>query len=706
VDSISAQTGDGSESDSVTGGMANRLFAPSAQKRLLFFFLSDALLIALSLYLAFNFHFNLWLESRSLLLISQALPFFILVKQATFAVLRVYRINWRFVGINELHTIGVAIPTAQMILMALFLLPTPSFLPTPLCAISLPSSVFFLDGMLSFLFVCALRISRRVFFEILLTKTVSSKGKRTLVVGAGLTGELVLRDMARRNFADFLPVGLLDDDPMKAATYIHGVQVLGTADRLPELVAKHGVEVIVIAIPSTQFKALRKIYQMAKAAGVEQVKLVPRMYKNNKRLEVDMKDIQDIGIEDLIGRQSVEVESECIEQMLSGKSVLISGACGSIGSEIVRQVCGFNPTGVALFEIDETELHNMQLRLTKEFPEMAGRIHYIVGDVRDQVRLREVLGSLRPQLVFHCAAYKHVPMMEHNASEAVKVNIFGTYHLAGAALESGVEKFIMISTDKAVRPTSIMGATKRVAEFVCSAFSQAGQTEFTSVRFGNVLGSRGSVLPLFMEQLKNGGPITVTDKEMTRFFMTIPEAVSLVLQAAVIGKNGEVMVLDMGEPVRVVQLAEELIRLHGLKPYEDIPIRFIGLRPGEKLFEEILTAEEGTTSTRHQKIFAARSSNHTMGQLEEMLRDFTGLPETVPGDDCQKLVRAALEKHVQHFLAKGQPADTGLARAPKEVPAKTESSVEGDLRHLVEDEAFFAFIAKLRELNGQASKGV
>lgn len=631
--------------------LIDRLLSPSALKRFLFFFGADLLIIAASLYIALYFRFDFRVDARYFSLITAVLPLFIAIKLALFVVFRVYHVTWRFVSLNELYSIGIALLIAEAVLMALLLTPSPGWLHLPHYAVSIPRSIFINDGLLTFLFACGLRISRRVYREVIFKKTSSAKGKRALVIGAGMTGELVLRDMARHDFAEFYPVGILDDDcSMKVGTYIHGVRVLSTTDRLREIVRQHRVEVVVIAIPSTHYKALRKIYHQAKEAGIERINIVPQMYKNHERFEVSMKGIQEISIEELIGRQSVEVDYDSIEQMLAGKSILVSGACGSIGSEIVRQVCSFNPARLVLFEIDETELHNMQLRLNREFPLLIGRIHYVVGDVRDRCRVRGVMAAHAPELVFHAAAYKHVPMMEHNSSEAVKVNVFGTFNLAQAAVDHGVEKFVMISTDKAVRPTSIMGATKRVAEYVCTAFSRANVTEFTSVRFGNVLGSRGSVLPLFMEQLKNGGPLTVTDREMQRYFMTIPEAVSLVLQAAVIGNNGDVMVLDMGEPVKVVELAEELIRLHGLKPYDDIAIEFVGLRPGEKLFEEILTAEEGTDATRHEKIFVARNGcGHTMEQLDELLREFSMVPEVAPGLNDQKFIKDLLMKHVQHF---------------------------------------------------------
>ncbi|GFE58628.1 nucleoside-diphosphate sugar epimerase/dehydratase [Geobacter sp. AOG1] len=628
----------------------DKLIRPSALKRFIFFFLGDALIVALSLYLAFYLRFDTRIKPEYITLIGEALPLFIIVKLTLFAVFKVYRMTWRFVGLTELYNIGLATMAAEAFLMVLLLTTPLPFLQLHDYGVHSPRSIFIIDGLISFLLVCGLRISRRGYLEVVRNKRNFAQGKRTLIVGAGLTGELVLRDMAQRDFAEYYPVGFLDDNPMKVGSYIHGVRVLGVTDRLAEAVRKRDVEVVIIAIPSTHFKALRKIHHAAREAGISRIKIVPQMYKHHARFEVHLKDLSEISIEDLIGRQAVEVEYDRIEELLTGKAIMVTGACGSIGAEIVRQVCGFKPASLVLFEIDETELHNLRLQLNRAFPEMADRLHYVVGDVRDAERVGGVIETHRPQLVFHAAAYKHVPMMEDNASEAVKVNIFGTRNLARACLQYGVERFVMISTDKAVMPTSVMGATKRVAEYICTAYSREGGTEYTSVRFGNVLGSRGSVLPLFMEQLKRGGPLTVTDKEMQRYFMTIPEAVSLVLQAAVLGNNGEVLVLDMGEPVKVVELAEELIRLHGLKPYDDIPIEFVGLRPGEKLFEEILTAEEGTEATRHQKVFVARNSAaHTPAEIDRMLAEFAALPDVAPGMHNRQVVKDLLMRHVQHY---------------------------------------------------------
>ncbi|MCX5809941.1 MAG: nucleoside-diphosphate sugar epimerase/dehydratase [Proteobacteria bacterium] len=566
--------------------------------------------------------------------------------------------------------------------MALIILSLPiSSLPFNMAITGFPKRIILEDSIISVFLISGLRISKRLYLEVIRKQRPAKMSKKTIILGAGNTGEMLIRDMARNNFNEFYPVGFLDDDKTKVGTYIHGVKVLDTTDRLKDVILKHSADAVIIAIPSLNHKILKDVYDSARKLNIGTVKIVPRIYNFDKP-DINLKGLEDISIEDLIGRQSIVIDYKEIKGFLNSKSVLITGAGGSIGAEIVNQVCAFQPEDVILFDIDETELHNLGLKLNRLFPHLSGQIHYVTGDVRDEMRLKEVFEAFKPQIVFHTAAYKHVPMMEFNPKEAVKVNMFGTYNLARVAVDYGVEKFIMISTDKAVRPTSIMGATKRMAEYVCKAFNNSSQftvhssqqkiedrgqgsgvrgqieanteslnrsTKFISVRFGNVLGSRGSVLPLFLDQLKYGGPLTVTHKDMKRYFMTIPEAVSLVLQASTMGEGGEVFVLDMGEPVNITNIAEELIRIHGLEPYKDIDITFTGLRPGEKLFEEILTAEEGTVASKHEKVFIAKNSEkYSIGEIEGILKEFRELiAEPSIGNDGK--VRELLKKYVKHY---------------------------------------------------------
>ena len=631
----------------------SRLLHPNLFKRHLFFFLSDILIIAASLYLSFLLRFDFVLDNQKRQLILEALPFFIIIKLSVFGFFKLYRIAWRYVGLTDLYNIVSSVIVSQSLLMVLILVPKQyplSLLPS---FSGFPRSIFLIDGVMTLLLISGLRISKRMYLELIMRKNRMGNGLRTLIIGAGNTADMIIRDMGRFDSSGFNPVGFIDDDVNKIGRYIHGVKVLGKIDTLKEVISKDSIEAVIIAIPSLNYKLLRTIYSTARECGVKTIKIIPRIYDFHKPY-LNLKNLEDIKIEDLIGRQTVEIDYKEIKEFLEGKRILITGAGGSIGSEITKQVCGFNPEAVILYDIDETALHNMEIDTKRLFPYLAGKLHFIVGNILDDERIEGNFKEFRPNILFHAAAYKHVPMMEYNSEEAVKVNIFGTHKLADAAVKHGVERFILISTDKAVRPSSIMGATKRMAEYVCKMFNEArsqksevrSQTEFISVRFGNVLGSRGSVLPLFMEQLKYGGPLTVTHKDMQRYFMTIPEAVSLVLQASVIGKGGDVLVLDMGEPIKIVSLAEELIKIHGLEPYKDVNIEFVGLRPGEKLFEEMLNADEGTVASKHKKIFVARGGEkYSKEEIENIATEFE-IAIRQPSTEGGRRVRDLLKKYV------------------------------------------------------------
>lgn len=642
-----------------SAAMLASLTRPSTLKRTICFLLLDAAAVVASVYLSFLVYFEANSHVDYYRLVMDLLPYFVIVKLCVFLIFRVYKITWRYFGIIDLFNMIMALAASSFILLALsFFSPPQSYqalsrLLSPL--LGFPKSVIFMDFTVSLVLISLSRISKRFYREVIWEKRRTWKGKRTVVLGAGNTGEMIVRDMARLGFSAFYPVGFLDDDGTKLGVYIRGVRVLGKLERLEEVIGSYDIEAVIIAIPRLHRRVLSELYGAAKKLKVDTIKIVPRIYDFGD-LRVDLKKLEDISLEDLVGRQSVHVDYGEISKFLTGKTVLVTGAGGSIGSEIVSQVAVFKPERLVLFEIDETELHNLDHSLKRRFPDLTTTVAFITGDIRDSVRVQEIFQEYRPQIVFHAAAYKHVPMMEHNPGEAVKANIFGTYTVAKASVKAGVEKFIMISSDKAVRPTSVMGATKRLAEYVCSAFNGEGagnglgsRTKFISVRFGNVLGSRGSVLPLFLEQLKAGGPITITHRDMKRYFMTIPEAVSLVLQASVIGNGGDVLVLDMGEPVNITDMAEELVRMHGLEPGRDIGIEYVGLRPGEKLFEEILTAEEGTDASIHEKIYIAKNGQrYDMAAIEEIMSEFTSIlrvPCAGSGDEVKDILR----KHVKYY---------------------------------------------------------
>ncbi len=612
-----------------------RMLQPTRGKRIVFFLLVDAWIVTVALAAAFLIRFDFMPEPPYARLVLPALPLFLFAQLGALALFGGYAMSWRFVSLRDLANILNAVIAASLALaFALYFLRLDSF-------VGFPRGVLLIDAVLVFILVAALRIGKRAAMEVLRGQRHTGRGKRTIIIGAGNTGEMVLRDMQRTQYDVYAPVAFLDDDERLLGTRLHGVRVRGAIRHLADTIRSLRVETVIVAIQSLGHQDLRRIYRAAKEAGIADVKIVPRLYDVHAP-QIRLQAIEEIKIEDLIRREVVRVDTVAIRRVLAGKTVLVTGAAGSIGSEIVRQSCRYGPRSLVCFEIDETELHHLQLTLRREFPALVDRVRYVVGDIRDTDRVDEVFERCRPDVVFHAAAYKHVPMMEGNASEAVKVNVVGTWNIAEAARRVGTGKFVLISTDKAVRPTSVMGATKRIAEQLCRACGSESQTAFLSVRFGNVLGSRGSVLPIFLEQLARGGPLTVTHEEMRRYFMTIPEAVALVLQAGAIGRSGEVLVFDMGDPVHIRSFAEELIRLHNLRPHTDIAIEYIGIRPGEKLFEELLTAEEGTTATAHEKLWVARSHEVTtreeMQVLVQQLHQLARFPDT-DGSAIRQLLR-------------------------------------------------------------------
>jgi FlaA1/EpsC-like NDP-sugar epimerase len=620
-----------------------KFLKPTKLKRTLFFLATDTLLFGLSFILAFllRFDFNIPEDYKSVIYFW--LPSIVLFKILTFYFSNIYFFNWRFVGLAELGKISLTLLFTNTVLFIVNL-----FLQTFFNPFSIPKSVIIIDLLLSLILVGFLRILKRTYLELL---NLKKNGKNTLIIGAGNTGERIARALIKDR--TFNPIAFVDDDPNKVGTTIHGIPVLGKLKDISEIVKENKIETAVIAIPSLNHKRVKEIYDALRESGVRDIKIVPSIRNLPDKVEISPKTLKDISIEDLLFREEVKIDKEKIRDLIKGKTVLVTGAGGSIGSEIVRQLIDFEPKKIIAFEIDETELHNLGLEIKDKLQKFKVGFIPVVGDVRDLKKLKRVFKAYKPEIVFHAAAYKHVPLMEYFPEEAVKTNVFGTYNLAKVSVETGVEKFVNISTDKAVNPTSIMGATKRLAEIICNSFNQLGKTKFVSVRFGNVLGSRGSVVPIFLEQIKKGGPVTVTHPEMKRYFMTIPEAVLLVFQAAAMGKGGEVFVLDMGEPVKILTLAEELIRLHGLEPYKDIDIVFTGLRPGEKLFEELLTAEEGTDKTYHEKVFIAR--NPKVLPLDELKKYLNELKNLVENGAEPSAIKESLAKLVPFY--KGNHSD-------------------------------------------------
>jgi FlaA1/EpsC-like NDP-sugar epimerase len=442
---------------------------------------------------------------------------------------------------------------------------------------------------------------------------------RTLIYGAGSAGLALLLEIEQNDSLMYDVIGLVDDDPSKTNLIVHGKRVLGAGEDLAALAREHAIEKVLIAIPSATGAQMVQILKFALDAGVE-YKMVPGLGEIVEYAGLN-KQLKDVAVEDLLGRKPVQLDQSSIRERIEGKVVMVTGAAGSIGSELCRQIACYNPLALVGFDMAETPLFQIDRELRKSFPHLV--FHAEIGSITSPRTLQHVMGSYHPSILYHAAAYKHVPMMEEHVFAAVENNIFGTWQVAQAAIACGVKDFVMISTDKAVRPASVMGATKRVAELVIGALQRSSETKFVSVRFGNVLGSNGSVVPIFKEQIAAGGPVTVTHPEMSRYFMTISEASQLVLQASAIGKGGEIFVLDMGEPVKIVDLARNLILLSGLQPERDIQIEFSGLRPGEKLNEELNMQDESLLLTSHVKIRKySGTSELTVNEIKTCLRQF------------------------------------------------------------------------------------
>jgi FlaA1/EpsC-like NDP-sugar epimerase len=449
--------------------------------------------------------------------------------------------------------------------------------------------------------------------------------KSTLIIGAGNAGEQIVRDMRRSKDSPYLPVAFVDDDPAKKKVFIHGIKVVGNRKEIPKMVKDLGIEVAVLAMPSVPSKEIRDIVSYLHKAGINEIRIIPGTKEIMSR-NISILDIKKIDLKDLLNREPIEIEYSQVRKSLKGKRILITGAGGSIGAELGRQIAQFDPELLALLDFDETELFHISHEIKENHSGFS--VLPVLGDIVNKDKMTAVFKQVNPHLVFHAAAYKHVPVIEDFPEEAIRVNILGTKILGELSQHYGTEKFVFISTDKAVNPTSVMGASKRVAEMVVTGLNHQERTQFVAVRFGNVLGSRGSVIPIFQEQIKKGGPVTVTHPEMKRYFMTISEAVLLVLQAGSMGNGGEVLVLDMGEQVKIYDVACELIRLSGLEPHKDIPIVFTGIRPGEKLFEEVLTAEEGVEPTDHPKIFKAKiKQSFSQGFLNEKIEELHKLAQ-------------------------------------------------------------------------------
>jgi FlaA1/EpsC-like NDP-sugar epimerase len=549
-------------------------------------------------------------------------PAVLLIFGAGLWVFGIQRGLWRYVGLHDLGKIILASLTSGAVFYGVI---------HHIGGITqYPRSVIILTGLLNGLYLAGIRLAVRGFREWL--QVVGPSARRVLIVGAGNAGELLVRDMLSDANYNCLPVGFLDDDPVKRKKKIHGIPVVGTIDDIKKAAERLDAQEIIVAIPSSSTAVKQKILAASEGCTVP-IKTLPSV-RSLLGDSVLLQQVRPMNLDDLLQREPIQTDRQKLHPLITGKTLLVTGAGGSIGSELCRQIARHKPQALVLFERYENALHSLLLELRAAFPEV--KMHPIIGDVTVHDRVSEVFRQTGPDIVFHAAAHKHVPLMELNPKEAIRNNILGTRVVAEVALKTGVDRFVLISTDKAVNPSSVMGVTKRIAEHLVQEFNHTGLTKFTVVRFGNVLGSNGSVVPLFSEQIRRGGPLTVTHPEIKRFFMTIPEAVHLVLQASVMGRGGEVFVLDMGEPIKVADLARNMIVLAGLVPGKDVDIIFTGLRRGEKLYEELFEDGEQVEPTTHPKIHRAVGTPVPVGELSEWLES---LQANLPKSDEEELVQ-------------------------------------------------------------------
>jgi FlaA1/EpsC-like NDP-sugar epimerase len=581
----------------------------------------DALIWAFALFGAFLIRFDGEIPGTYLRRLPLVLLIFIPPKMLWDYIYRLHRVTWRLVGLTDLVNVLKANALGSLCAIAALI-----FLRSSLALGSLPRSVLLLDFMLSVIAITLFRFARRLWdFQrdgMRRSRRRLGTSRRILLVGAGAAGERLAWTMLEDPQGTYLPVGLIDDDPNKHGTYVHGLSVFGGRLLIPDVVRQQKVEEIVIAIPSASSTELRSILDAARGSDVRHIRVLPGVHELLSR-RPRLQDIREVNLEDLLGRAPVTIEVDAIAQFLAGKRVMVTGAAGSIGSELVRQLTRFPCAEILAVDINESGLFDLEEAALSA--ETRVPVRAVVADIRDRDKVDWMFRTLQPRVIFHAAAYKHVPLMERNAEEAVKTNILGTFVLAETAVRTGVETFVLISTDKAVYPNNVMGATKRVAERVIQALGGRGRTHFLAVRFGNVLGSRGSLIPVIQEQIRQGGPIMLTHPDMRRYFMSTAEAVLLVLQAALTDRQVGLFVLDMGEPIRIVDLAVELIRLSGLEPDKDIPFVYTGVRPGEKIEEELAESDEVLLPTRFQKIYeikpdGAPGENHLRLALQEIER--------------------------------------------------------------------------------------
>lgn len=581
----------------------------------------DLILVNISFITAYLLRFDNWysiddyfkMNIFHLAMISTA------VKLVCFLVFRLYDSLWKYAGVYELTKVGLAASAGNVIMLGYVFL----------AQVQVPRSIFIITLMIDIILIGGIRLSYRVFRRIFKGEVIKIKNqKRVLIVGGGDAGAIIIREMLAHSELKSKPIAIIDDDRQKTGRKINGIPILGGRDLIVDTVTRKNIDEVIIAIPSASRKDINDIFSICSDTNCK-VKILPSVSQLIDE-SVVMQKVRDVDIEDLLGREPVNLDIEQISTYLKGQTVLVTGAGGSIGSELCRQIASFSPSELIMLDNYENNLYDIQNELRYSYPAL--ELVSVIANIREKPRLESIFAQYKPDVIFHAAAHKHVPLMEANPTEAIKNNVFGTLNVAECADKYKAKQFVLISTDKAVNPTNIMGATKRIAELIIQAIGKHSKTEFAAVRFGNVLGSNGSVIPLFKKQIEQGGPVTVTHPDVIRYFMTIPEAVQLVIQAGAMAKNGDIFVLDMGQPVKICDLARKLIKLSGFEPDEDIKIEFTGLRPGEKLYEELLMAEEGLMATRNDKIFIAHPVYTDLAVLKRELEILREIAMSNEGD--------------------------------------------------------------------------
>lgn len=622
--------------------------------RFLFLVIIDIILVNVALYGSLYLRFDGKIPVNFLENYNKMAVLFTVILIGSFYLLGLYNRLWQYASVGELFAVITAVSLGTMANTALvYFIMQGGKLP-------LPRSIFLISWLLNIFLIGGSRLLWRLLRDYGLKPLQQNGGKPILIVGAGDTGVIVAKELKRHYNGEISLIGFVDDDSSKKDSRVLGVQVLGGRDIIPQLISKFNVEEIIIAIPSARGSMIREIVGMCENSDVK-IKILPGMYDLIEE-NVTVNHIREVQVEDLLGREPVKVDLESISNYLRGQVILVTGAGGSIGSELCRQILMYSPSKLLLLDNCENNMYDIEMELRNTY--FNTEIISLVKDIKDKKAINEIFEKFQPKIIYHAAAHKHVPLMEANPEEAIKNNVMGTYNVAQAADRYGAKKFVLISTDKAVNPSSIMGGSKRLAEIIIQYLDKTSKTNFVAVRFGNVLASRGSVIPLFKQQIAKGGPVTVTHPDMVRYFMTIPEAVELVIQAGVLAKGGEIFVLDMGEPVKILDLAKNLIKLSGFEPQNDIEIIFTGIRPGEKLYEELLTAEEDVNATTHQRIFVAKPNCLNGVFIEELINNINNSYFPRNMQETEELLRKFIPNFRDSKIEEKIHKEDGINSAP------------------------------------------